>query len=173
MAGNEAHWLDGLEIGVKVHIQEMQQRRDELVAQARPPEGMVEGVSAENVRLGAGLNQTCAAALRMGKGEYGNVLERAKVAVEDYLAHFPPERHGEILLGALASVYGKEGSGSDTAVWLGKSKGDLIQFQTSIAHQTIEALRQVGLLNDIIETKEGLVIYPSQFDLDGFDFEDM
>lgn len=37
MAGNKGHWLDG------------------LAAQARPPEELFEGVSAENVRLGAGL----------------------------------------------------------------------------------------------------------------------
>jgi hypothetical protein len=44
----------------------------------------------------------------MGKGQHANVLERAKYAAEDYLAHFPPERRRMILLGALASVYGKE-----------------------------------------------------------------
>ena len=65
--------------------------------------------------------------------------------VEDYLAHFPPERRGAILLGALVSVYGKEDDGSDTAVWLEASEEDLIQIPTSIAHQTIEALQEVNL----------------------------
>jgi hypothetical protein len=157
MAGNEAHWLDGLEAGVKAHIQEMQQRRDELAAQARPPEELFEQVSAENVKLGAGLNKTYAAALRMGKGGYENVLERAKAEVGDYLAHFPPERHGEILLGALVSVYGNEAGGSDTAVWLSGSQPG----QESVAHQTVMALRKFGLLDEILETKEGLVAYPS------------
>ena len=66
--------------------------------------------------MGAGLNQAYAAALRMGKGKHANVLERAKAVAEDYLAHFPPEQRGEILLGAMASVYGKEDGGVDTAV---------------------------------------------------------
>jgi hypothetical protein len=167
MAGNKAHWLDALEAGVKAHIQEMQQRRDELVAQARPPEELFEGVSAENVTLGAGLNKTYAAALRMGKGGYENVLERAKAEVEDYLAHFPPERRREILLGALASVYGKEEGGSDTAVWLGESNKGSRQLwpdigQTSIGRETIRTLRDHGLLYDIITTKEGLVVYPAE-----------
>ncbi len=167
MAGNEAHWLDGLEAGVKAHIQEMQQRRDELVVQARPPELLFEQVSAENVRLGAGLNQTYAAALRMGKGRHENVLERAKAEVEDYLAHFPSERREKILLGALVSVYGKEGGGSDTAVWLAGGKETLEQAQVdfgepSIAHLTVEALRQSGFLDDLIVTKEGLVVYPKE-----------
>jgi hypothetical protein len=103
----------------------------------------------------------------MGKGSYANVLERAKAAAEDYLAHFPPGQRGAILLGALASVYGKEDGGSDTAVWLVGDKEVTNQSlpgigQSSIAHETIDALRGIGLLDDIILTKEGLVIYPAE-----------
>jgi len=97
----------------------------------------------------------------MGKGQHASVLERAKAAAEDYMVHFPPERRGVILLGALASVYGKEDGGADTAVWLGESNDGQAQLQTSIAHQTIEALRETGLLDDILVTKEGLVVYPT------------
>jgi hypothetical protein len=102
-------------------------------------------------------------------GKHTNVLERAKAAAEDYLAHFPPERRGVILLGALASVYGKEAGGTDTAVWLASGKAKTSQAQPgigqfSIAHETIEALRQFGLLDDIFVTKEGLVVYPSEMD---------
>ena len=176
LAGAEGHWLDRLEDGVKEHIRMMQEKRDEFVSQARPPQVVLDAALAdpEAVQLGAGLNKAYAAALRMGKkGQHANVLERARAAAEDYLAHFPPDRRGAILLGALASVYGKEDGGADTAVWLGESSDDQAQLQLSIAHQTIEALRQAGLLNDIIETKEGLVIYPSQSDLGGFNSEDM
>ena len=171
IAGSEAHWLDRLEAGVKAHIQMMQQKRDELVAQARPPQVVLDAALAdpEAVKLGAGLNKAYAAALRMGKGQHTNVLERAKYATEDYLAHFPPERRGTILLGALASVYGKDEGGADTAVWLAGGKEEIGQSQlgigqTSIAHQTIEALREIGLLNDILVTKEGLVVYPTEMD---------
>lgn len=58
----------------------------------------------------------------MGNGQYITVLERIKYVAEDYMAHFPPERRGAILLGALTSVYGKEEGGMDTAVWVGESK---------------------------------------------------
>lgn len=103
------------------------------------------------------------------KGQYANVLERAKAAAEDYLAHFPPERRGAILLGALASVYGKEDGGADTAVWLAGSKEKTDQplpgiGPSSIAHETIRALREIGLLDDIIATKEGLVVHPVTLD---------
>ena len=166
MVGHDAHWLDRLEAGVKTHILAMQQKRDELVAQARPPQAVLDAALAdpEAVKLGAGLNKAYAAALRMGKGKHANVLERAKYAVEDYLVYFPPQRRGAILLGALASVYGKEDGRADTAVWLAGSKDEDGQFQPgmeqpSIASQTIEALREIGLLDDIIATKEGLVVY--------------
>ncbi|MFO7681043.1 MAG: hypothetical protein R6X34_13425 [Chloroflexota bacterium] len=158
-ASGADHWLDRLETGVKDHIQAMQARRDELAAQARPPQAVLAGVDPEAVKLGAGLNKAYTAALRMGKGQYDTELERAKCAAEDYLAHFHPERRGAILLGALASVYGKEGGGSDTAVWLTGSKGELAS--ASVAHQTIVALREADLLDDIIVTKEGLVVYPT------------
>ncbi|MCA9947907.1 MAG: hypothetical protein KC449_30705, partial [Anaerolineales bacterium] len=118
------------------------------------------------VQLGAGLNKAYTAALRMGKkGQHANVLERARAAAEDYLAHFPPERRGAILLGALASVYGKEDGGADTAVWLAGDSGEAGQY--SLAHQTVNALREVGLLYDILMTKEGLVVYPTGLEADG------
>lgn len=66
---------------------------------------------------------------------------------------------GAILLEVLASVYGKEDGGADTAVWLAEGKVNLTQLQISIAHQTIGALRQIGLLDDILVTKEGFVVY--------------
>lgn len=184
LTANGAHWLDRLEAGVKGHIQAMQEKRDELVSQAQPPQRVLDAALAdpEAVQLGAGLNKAYAAAFRMGKGHYVSVLERARAAAEDYLAHFPPERRGAILLGALGSVYGKgeRGSGavrperSDGAVWLAGNKEAYDRSQpglgqSSIAHETIEALRGIGLLDDIIRTKEGLVVYPSEMDAaDGY-----
>ncbi|MCB8985808.1 MAG: hypothetical protein H6659_18415 [Ardenticatenaceae bacterium] len=169
LIGAEGHWLDRLEAGVKEHIQAMQEKRDELVSQARPLQAVLDAALAdpEAVQLGAGLNKAYATALRMGKGQYASVLERARVAAEDYLAHFPPEQRGAILLGALASVYGKEDGRADTAVWLAGSKEETGSSQPgveqiSIAHQTIEALRGIGLLDHIISTKEGVVVYPAE-----------
>lgn len=148
IAGNEVHWLDKLEAGVKAHI--LAVSRSLLDAASADPEA---------IKLGAGLNKGYAAALRMGKGQHTNVLERAKYEAEDYLAHFPPERLGAILLGALASVYGKEDRGADTAVWLAGNKGETVLIESNIAQQTIEALREAGILDDIMMTKERLVDY--------------
>jgi hypothetical protein len=173
MAGRDEHWLDRLEQGVRAHIEEMGRRRDELAGRARPPQALLDHALAdpEAIRLGAGLNQAYAAALRMGKkGEHTNVLERAKYAAEDYLAHFPPVRRRAILRGALASVYRNEAPAADTAVWLAGTgdEQDSTQpgiGQSSVASLTMEALREIGLLDDLISTREGLVVYPAEMEV--------
>lgn len=63
---------------------------------------------------------------------------------------------------ALVSVYGKEEGGADTAVWLAGDKDK--SGSESVAHQTIETLRELGILDDVIMTKEGLVVYPTELD---------
>ena len=73
------------------------------------------------------------------------------------------------MLGALASVYGKEDGGVDTAVWLSSRKEQISHQQpgigqSSIAHEAIEALREIGVLDDIIATREGLIVYPVALD---------
>jgi hypothetical protein len=74
-----------------------------------------------------------------------------------------------ILLGALASIYGNEDGSSDTAVWLAAAKDDTGLFPpalgaSSIALETIAALRGIGVLDEIVVTKEGLVVYPAGMD---------
>ena len=53
-----------------------------------------------------------------------------------------------------------ENGGMDTAVWLAGDKEKTTSGEYSIAQQTIASLCGVGLLGDIIQTKEGLVFYP-------------
>lgn len=92
LAPYHEHLLERLERGVKEHIRTMQQKRDELLAQARPSQAVLDVAltDPQAVKLGAGLNKAYAAAQRMGKGQHANVPELAKHAAEDYLAHFPP-----------------------------------------------------------------------------------
>jgi hypothetical protein len=180
VAGNPDHWLDRLERGVKAHISTIQQKRDELAALARPPQALFDAADPgeAGVRMGAGLNQAFAGALNHAKpplthflpeGRKANQSERAeqrqahfdraRQAAEDYLAHYQPARHATILRGALVSAYLGEGQPSDAAVWLaGEKEGNR---SGSIGQKTIEALREIGLLDDILSTKAGLVVYPS------------
>lgn len=167
---SEDHWLDRLEQGVKAHIQAISAKRDELAQQTMPPQTLFENVTEEDVRLGAGLNQAFAAALNIHKkktkrqppaasGQRLTALDRARQATEDYLAHFPPHRWGGILRGALVSVYQQEERGSDAAAWLGGARDEEGKRQAGIAGATVAALRDVGLLDEIVPTKEGLVVW--------------
>ena len=133
----------------------------------------------EMVALGAGVNQRFAAILNSrDKGQYQSVLERARLGVVDYLSYFPPQQRQRILLGALGSVYGgggKEGGqgktavGSDIAAWLdafGEEALPQLGWRPwltglSPARETMAALRQVGVLDELVETKAGLVVYPA------------
>jgi hypothetical protein len=165
---SQDHWLDRLEQGVKAHIQTIKEKRDELVKQTQPPPALFENVTEEDVRLGAGLNQAFAAALNIhkkkSKRQPPTALDRARQATEDYLAHFPPYRWGGILRGALVSVYQQAETGSDAAAWLGGERDEAGKRQVGIAGMTVEALREVGLLDEIVPTKEGLVVYPAEMD---------
>lgn len=165
LVGEVDHWLDRLETGMMEHIQAMQRKRDELIALAHPPQAVLKAADVAAVRLGAGLNKTYAAALRQGKGQHTSAFERAKAATEEYLMHFPPEQRGAILLGALTSVYRKEDGGMDTAVWL--TSVDSESSDVSLSTQTIQTLRSLGTLDELIVTKNGLIVYPQGLDAEG------
>ncbi|MCB0009708.1 MAG: hypothetical protein KDE04_24750, partial [Anaerolineales bacterium] len=150
---NPEHWLDRLERGIQAHIQHIQDERERLAALARPPEAVLQ-IAEDHpdwVRLGAGLNQAYAAALKSGQtGRFATVLDWARWVAEDYLAHFRPEQRGNILLGALASVYGREREGSDKVAWLaGGSSGDG-RRGPGTASDTILALRELAMLNELV-----------------------
>ena len=56
-----------------------------------------------------------------------------------------------------------------TAIWISGSKEQTSPpqpdiGQSSVAYETIEALQEAGLLDDIIATKEGLAVYPAVLD---------
>jgi hypothetical protein len=71
------------------------------------------------------------------------------------------------MLGALASVYGQEKVVMDTAVWLDAARHEQLfpwQVGLSPTKTTIAALREAGLLDEVLQTREGLVAYPSKLD---------
>lgn len=58
-----------------------------------------------------------------------------------------------------------EVEGDPEAVWLAESKGETDHPRpgigsSSIAHETIEAFQEIGLLDEIVLTREGVVVYP-------------
>lgn len=60
------------------------------------------------------------------------------------------------------SVYQQEERASDAAAWLGGERDETGKRQTGIAGMTVEALREVGLIDEVIQTKEGLIVYPAR-----------
>jgi hypothetical protein len=75
-------------------------------------------------------------------------------------------------VGPLASVYGKDEGGADAAVWPDASRDEqlpplrLHSEQAWLAglppvQATMAALRQPGVPDEVIQTKEGLAVYPA------------
>lgn len=57
------------------------------------------------------------------------------------------------------NVYQQEQRGADATAWLGGERDEAGKRQGGIAGMTGEALREVGLLDEVIQTKEGLIVY--------------
>ncbi len=86
--------------------------------------------------------------------------EAARLAVEGHLARFPETQHTAILRGAMVSAYMGETPTSDNSVWLmGERRPDGTRAP-GIAQKSIQALREVGALDELGETQYGLIAYP-------------
>jgi hypothetical protein len=162
------HWLDRLERGVREHIGHIQSRRDALVKAAMPPRELFDSVLAEPelVRLGAGLNQTYARTLkRLAQSRPFHVpaakdFDAARHAAQDYLARFPPPQQNGVLRGAMVSAYLGETPASDTAVWLAGAR-QAGGRAPGIGRQSLAALREIGLLNELNVRGGRVVAYPN------------
>jgi hypothetical protein len=86
-------------------------------------------------------------------------FDQARIETERYLAQFPEEQHTSILCGAMVSAYMSETPESDAAIWLPGEKTETGR-KPGIAHKSIQALREIGVLDEIAETPDGLVAYP-------------
>jgi len=136
-----------LQAGVRKHIAQVSKERDELVASARPPQALFDAIQddVESMALGKELNRRFASGLNSAAKE--SRFERARFSAENYLALFPPEQQRKILLASLASTYTSQiESTSDTVAWLANNFNSTWFAKTSIARQTIEALKEIEIL---------------------------
>lgn len=162
------HWLDGLVGGVRQHIAFVTTRRDELASQARPLQALFDSAAEdpEAIQIGQGLNRVYARTIaRLAQARTLKLLlpadyEVARQAVEDYLASYPPHRHTAILRGVLVSTYLGETATSDAAAWIPGEKSDTGRLP-GIAQKSLDALREIGLLDEIAETAGGVLVYPN------------
>ena len=156
------HWLDRTESVIKEHIDHMRAHRDQLVARAMPPRQVFDSVfdDPDALEWGAKFNAVYGKTL----AQTGRDFDSAREASEAYLARFPDEEHGRVLRGAIASSYmsaDKDGKPlSDAAVWQRGSETETGERLHGIAHKTLGALREIGVIDEIGETAESVVVYP-------------
>ncbi len=161
------HWLDDIQRTLRAHVKKIEAARDELAGQAMPPQVVFDSAveDPESVRLGGQLNATYARAMRERPHPDAPPTEAdheaARLAVETYLARFPGAQHTAILRGAMVSAYMGETPASDNAVWLMGEKQPDGTRTPGIAQKSIQALREVGALDEIGETHYGLIAYPA------------
>jgi hypothetical protein len=158
------HWLDRLEKGIKSHIGRILNSRNELMAQALPPPQLFDSVAGdkEAVQLGRRLNQVFAGGLNSEKGNDDQPLpiQKARMQAERFLSHFPPAQQRRILRGALVSVYVGEMPASDAVAWLSGEKE--MPALPSVAQRTMQGLRDIGLLDELLMTTEGVILYSNE-----------
>jgi hypothetical protein len=162
---SQDHWLDRLLGRVRAHIAEVEQQREELVAQTCPPRRLFDAAISEPeaIALGAQLNATYAGTLnqlrRAGAVPEEARLELARAAVETFLERYPSEWQTRILRGALISVAMSERGRSEAAAWLAGAKTE-VGRALGVGHKTVEALREIGMLDEIGQTELGVLVYP-------------
>jgi hypothetical protein len=158
------HWLDRQVAAIEEHIAWYKKQRDEILTAVAPPQALLDAALAqpETIELGAGLNQVYGRTMKqLGRKRPLGLLpddhERLRQVTEDYLARFRPEQQSAILRGAMVSAY-MNGT-SDAAVWLpGKKTGD--GRLPGVASESMEALREIGLLDRMGELDGEVIVYP-------------
>ncbi len=162
---SQDHWLDRTLAGIRAHITQVEAERDRLAAASMPPRAVFDSAfdDPETINLGGGLNQTYARALKRALRENGKLsdedYDRARIEAEAYLGRFPAEQQTAILRGAMVSAYMGDTPESDAAIWLPGEKTETGRLP-GIANKSIQALREIGVLDEIAQTPDGLVSYP-------------
>jgi hypothetical protein len=149
------HWLDHLVNGVQAHIADVETRRDELMRQTMPPQTLFDITHAENrYAEGAMLNSLYARILQTTPHSY----DRARQSCEQYLHK---EDTPQIIRAALAYYYlNDDHNGNAAACWQYGQRLPNGGRVPGIAQMTLDALREIGLLDELDQTGSGLLVYP-------------
>jgi hypothetical protein len=149
---SDDHWLDTLVEVIIKHVAQMTIERDALMMRTMPPLALFQQAfeRPELLHVGAKFNQSYIMALR------GNRYELARKRSGAFLDS-QADRDG-VLLGALANYYlNPQHKGVDAAVWqLGERDEVAGGRKTGIAQMTIQALRAIGVLDEIDDNPDSL-----------------
>lgn len=160
------HWLDRLTARIKTHITSFEKKRDELAKAAMPPAAIWDHAFNETdmelLHVGAGLNYVYNNATRLMRHQQGQlgptVYDAARLKAEKYLNRYPAEQHGAILRGAIVAAYMAD-KPVDRVLWLTGEKTEQGHLP-GMAQKTIQALREIGVLNEVGQTGLGVISYP-------------
>jgi len=164
------HWLDNLTGIVKTHIDDFRSQRDALVKQTMPPAQLFDHAfnADEREYLGAGialnkLYSTVRGKLLHRKQGQDRLTEADMTTIrrnlDAFLSRYDEREHGAILRGALVATYLSDDP-SDAALWLLGEKTEQ-GHAPGMAQRTLQALREIGILDEIGATANGSVIrYP-------------
>ncbi|MEP7284807.1 MAG: hypothetical protein ABI947_03445 [Chloroflexota bacterium] len=164
-----AHWLDTLYGKVKTHIDDFRQQRDALVHRTMPPARLFDHAfnadERTHIQTGMALNKlysTVRGKLLHGKhaGERLTEMDMATIRqqLDHFLSRFDESEHGAILRGAMVATYLSD-EPSDAALWMLGEKTERGTLP-GMAQRTIQALREVGILDEIGTLDGGVVRYP-------------
>ena len=87
--------------------------------------------------------------------------DRVRDHMHQHLAHHHPDSRCAILRGAIASAYMNDTPMSDAAVWVPGTQTPDGRLP-GVAETTLSALREIGLLNEIGQSEDGVIVYPSE-----------
>lgn len=166
-----SHWLDQVETEIKAHVSRVRDIRDEMVQDTRPPQKVMDYAldRPDLVKAGARLNQVYAQAIRKQRTEAqsenrdmtNDDYERARLVAYSELEKTIPEDRGRVLVGSIASVYMRDKPGNDGVAWLMGQRNENGLRDPGFAQMTIQEMRKIGVLSEIIEdpTGRGLIRY--------------
>ncbi len=164
------HWLDKLTGIVRTHIDNFRAQRDRLVKQTMPPATLFDHAfnADEREYLGAGIAFNKLYSKVRGKllhGKKGNErlteadMTTIRCNLDAFLKRYDESERGAILRGAMVATYLSD-EPSDAALWLLGEKTEQ-GHAPGMAQKTMQALREIGLLDEIGATANGGVIrYP-------------
>ena len=176
---SQDHWFDRLVAGIEDHINYNEAERDLIMSQTMPPIEVfnIAYRSSSLLTQGARFNQIYTSCLPWAQGRrhqnqrspatIEECLEKSRQETSAYLAQVSEgdaQSRYELLLAATSHYYSNPAHiGRDESIWqLGEKNPHTGIREKGIAQETIQALREVGVLDEISRLECGRIVrYPS------------